>query len=76
MLKVKLYGLEGDRTRDRICTSRLVIVALSAQPPGVNKLFVCLFVCVLALLAAHLTDNLDNLFHFVFSEERPEEMMK
>ena len=36
--------IEGDRAPDRICTSRLVIVALLAQPPGVNKLFVCLFV--------------------------------
>ena len=44
MLKVKLYGLEGDMAPDRKCTSRLVIVALLAQPPGVNKLFVCLFV--------------------------------
>jgi hypothetical protein len=38
MLKVKLYGLEEDMAPDRKCTSRLVIVALSAQPPGVNKL--------------------------------------
>jgi hypothetical protein len=28
------------------CTGRIVIVALSAQPPGVNKLFVCVCVCV------------------------------
>jgi hypothetical protein len=42
MLKVKLYGLEGDMGPDRKRTNRLVIVALSAQPPGVNKLFVCL----------------------------------
>lgn len=40
-VNVKLYGLEGDMAPDRKYTSRLAIVALSAQPPGVNKLFVC-----------------------------------
>ncbi len=28
------------------CTGRLVIVALSAQPPGVNEFCVCVCVCV------------------------------
>ena len=28
------------------CTGRIVIVALSVQPPGVNELCVCVCVCV------------------------------
>lgn len=37
-----MYGLEGD-TADvhRIRVDSLVIVALSAEPPGVNELCVC-----------------------------------
>jgi hypothetical protein len=29
----------------RTCIDRLVLVALSAQPPGVNELCVCVCVC-------------------------------
>jgi hypothetical protein len=34
-------GLKEIRIHCRKCISRVVIVALSAQPPGVNKLCVC-----------------------------------
>jgi hypothetical protein len=33
----------------RTCIDRLVLVALSAQPPGVNELCVCVCVCIAEL---------------------------
>lgn len=43
---------ETRRIPKHACTGRLVIVALSAQPPGVNELCVCVCVCI-ALLGFH-----------------------
>ena len=37
---------ETRRIPKHACTGRLVIVALSAEPPGVNELCVCVCVCV------------------------------
>jgi hypothetical protein len=36
------------------CTGRLVIVALSAQPPGVNELCVCVCVCVYPIAKSYI----------------------
>ena len=44
-MKGILYGLQGDTALAKACIVRLVIVALSVQPPGVNKLCVCVCVC-------------------------------
>jgi hypothetical protein len=41
-MKGILYGLQGDTALAKACIVRLVIAALSVQPPGVNKLFVCI----------------------------------
>ena len=38
---------ETRRIPKHACTGRLVIVALSAQPPGVNELCVCVYSLVL-----------------------------
>ena len=40
-MKGILYGLQGDTALAKACIVRSVIVALSVQPPGVNKLCVC-----------------------------------
>jgi hypothetical protein len=37
-------GLREIRIHCKKCISRIVIVALSAQPPGVNKLCVCVWI--------------------------------
>jgi len=43
---------ETRRIPKHTCIGRLVIVALSAQPPGVNELCVCVYVCVTASIDA------------------------
>jgi hypothetical protein len=40
-MKGILYGLQGDTALAMACIVRSVIVVLSVQPPGVNKLCVC-----------------------------------
>jgi hypothetical protein len=39
-------GLKEIRIHCKKCISRVVIVALSAQPPGVNKLCVYIHICM------------------------------
>jgi hypothetical protein len=46
---------ETQRIPKHACTGRLVIVALSAQPPGVNELCVCVCVCIETSLNRLLT---------------------
>jgi hypothetical protein len=58
-------GLKEIRIHCRKCISRVVIVALSAQPPGVNKLCVCVHFFIAALESLFIFDSYSLVVSYV-----------